>query len=157
MRETEADPAVRLSVPPLEVRVDEQEVTELSEALTTSDGSKGDLPAEVKGSELERFDTVPETAVSGNSSSDSLDSHEGKNPDLPPRRSARETRPPAWVQSGDYVMKMSQGQRVAENLEPEWLMKANYLKDLAQQPLFANLQGNLGEAILKVVVGSLNG
>ena len=87
----------------------------------------------------------------------SLDSDEGKNPDLPPRRSARETRPPAWVQSGDYVMKMSQGQRIAENLEPEWLMKANYLKDLAQQPLFANLQGNLGEAILKVVVGSLNG
>ena len=157
--EKKANPSAQLSVPPPEVRAVVQEIPELSEALPTSDGSQGNFPVEVKDSDLEESDTVPGSSESSNNSSDSLDSHEDNNPDLPPHRSARETRPPAWMWSNDYVTKMSQGQRVAECSEPEWLMKANHRSnDLAQlTTTFCQLTGEFWGAILQVVLGSLHG
>lgn len=72
------------------------------------------------------------------------ESEEEEEPRVPPnpapRRSLREKQAPAWQNSGNYVMNMSQQE------QPEWLQKAEYLKSLGDTPEW------IVKAIINVVV-----
>ncbi|XP_033729424.1 bromodomain and WD repeat-containing DDB_G0285837-like [Pecten maximus] len=51
---------------------------------------------------------------------------------------------PKWMQSGQYVLSQ----------QPDWIGRANYIRDLAKSGEFRNAQSDLTRALLKVVTDS---
>lgn len=69
-------------------------------------------------------------------------------PSPPPvRKSGRQTRPPAWLTSGDYVLNQQQTSHLNQS---DWLQRAHFLLDLAEQRSFTSLPDFIKEAIVKI-------
>ena len=93
----------------------EESVTETAndESATAADAESND----------DRSVAEPESANSAVSDTDTQED--------PPRRSGRQTRQPVWTK--DYHMRMN---TVAS--DPDWKIRADYLKELARSELFSN-------------------
>ncbi len=117
---------------------------------TETDETRSEHSAELDQSGHSEHDTTGHsghdtTSHSGSEHSD-VDPEPQEEPDQGLRRSKRETKPPDRFSPSDYTsMKRAQ--------TPEWATKANFLASLAAQPSLERINQQLGQGIVKVVLG----
>ena len=63
-----------------------------------------------------------------------------------PRRSARQRKPPDWMQSGDFAMS-----HIASS-NPDWIAKVDQLRNLANDGKYAGMQNMLCQAMIDVII-----
>ena len=128
-----------------------------SEAVAETEDVKSDGDAQSQhGTESERTDSFISDVADG-----SDDEQQDEQPDEtsssispePVRRSTRDRKPPAWMQSGQFDLSKSVGSVASGS---EWFQKIHCITSLANTNLFQNLQDDAARAILDIVKSTPN-